>query len=138
MRNTYPQVEVELKTGSGGIFDVEANDDRLGILLTHLNDDTKWGRLERALWAATVAAYELVASGVRLDSTTVSGYHTRHEDGLMQLGHSKDHRPDLAQVKSLNASLAWRGERDKAGITSVVGDIGTFAGLVTDMLEREP
>ncbi len=27
MRNTYPQVEVELKTGSGGIFDVEANDD---------------------------------------------------------------------------------------------------------------
>lgn len=25
MRNTYPQVEVELKTGSGGIFDVEAN-----------------------------------------------------------------------------------------------------------------
>lgn len=26
MRNTYPQVEVELKTGSGGIFDVEADD----------------------------------------------------------------------------------------------------------------
>jgi len=26
VRNTYPQVEVELKTGSGGIFDVEADD----------------------------------------------------------------------------------------------------------------
>jgi hypothetical protein len=56
--------------------DVEANDDRLGILLTHLNDDTKWGRLERALWAATV-----------------SGYHTRHEDGLMQLGTARTIAP---------------------------------------------
>lgn len=27
MRNTYPQVEVEMKTGSGGIYDVEADDD---------------------------------------------------------------------------------------------------------------
>ena len=27
MRNNLPQVEVELKTGSGGIFDVEADDD---------------------------------------------------------------------------------------------------------------
>jgi transposase len=90
--------------------DVEANDDRLGILLTHLSDDTKWGRLERALWAATVAAYELVASGVRLDSTTVSGYHTRHEDGLMQLGHSKDHRPDLAQVKLMAAAAEPTGQ----------------------------
>jgi hypothetical protein len=35
----------------------------------------------------------------RLNSTTVSGYHTRHEDGLMQVGHSKDHHPDLAQSK---------------------------------------
>jgi hypothetical protein len=66
---------------------------------THLSDDTKWMRLERALWAATVAAYELVVSGVRLDSTTVSGYHTHHEDGLMQLGYSKENRPDLTQVK---------------------------------------
>ncbi|MFZ4851050.1 MAG: IS1634 family transposase [Caldilinea sp.] len=90
--------------------DVEANDDRLSILLTHLSDDTKWARLERALWAATVAAYELVETGVRLDSTTVSGYHTRHEDGLMQLGHSKDHRPDLAQVKLMAAAAEPTGQ----------------------------
>lgn len=89
---------------------VEANDDRLGILLTHLSDDTKLEQLERALWAATVAAYEMVESGVRFDSTTVSGYHTRHEDGLMQLGHSKDHRPDLAQVKLMAAAAEPTGQ----------------------------
>jgi transposase len=36
---------------------------------------------------------------VRLDSTTVSGYVHPSPDGLFQFGHSKDHRPDLPQVK---------------------------------------
>jgi transposase len=34
-----------------------------------------------------------------VDSTTASGYWTVTEDGYFQLGHSKDHRPDLPQVK---------------------------------------
>ncbi|WP_460141588.1 Gfo/Idh/MocA family protein [Pseudomonas sp. S2_E01] len=37
-------------------------------------------------------------------------------------------------VESLNASLAWRGERDKAGISSVVGDIGTHAFNLMEFL----
>ena len=40
---------------------------------------------------------------VRLDATTSCGYHTVTDDGLMQLGHSKDHRPDLAQFKLMAA-----------------------------------
>jgi hypothetical protein len=36
---------------------------------------------------------------VRVDSTNASGYMTVIENGLFQFGHSKDHRPDLFQLK---------------------------------------
>ena len=41
---------------------------------------------------------------VRLDATTSYGYHAIDDDGLMQLGHSKDHRPDLPQIKLMAAA----------------------------------
>src|SRR5919198_1112437 len=40
-----------------------------------------------------------------VDSTTASGYWTVTEDGLFQFGHSKDHRPDLPQVKVMLSAL---------------------------------
>ena len=43
--------------------------------------------------------YDLQPVRVRVDSTTASGHWTVTEEGLFQLGHSKDHRPDLPQVK---------------------------------------
>lgn len=89
---------------------IEANDDRLGIVLRHLSDDEKWEQMEQALWAATVAVYDVTLTGVRLDSTTAYGYHTATEDGLMQMGHSKDHRPDLAQVKLMAAAAEPTGQ----------------------------
>ncbi len=49
--------------------------------------------------------YDLKAEGVRLDSTTASGYCGVSEDGLFQWGHSKNKRPDLAQVKIMLATL---------------------------------
>jgi transposase len=42
---------------------------------------------------------------VRLDSTTASGYWSVTEDGLFQFGHSKDHCPDLPQVKVMLSAL---------------------------------
>jgi transposase len=42
---------------------------------------------------------------VRIDTTTGSGYWQVTADGLFQLGHSKDHRPDLPQVKVVLATL---------------------------------
>ena len=42
---------------------------------------------------------------VRIDSTTASGYWAVTAEGLFQFGHSKDHRPDLPQVKVVVASL---------------------------------
>src|SRR5216683_2262949 len=42
---------------------------------------------------------------VLVDSTTVSGYWTVTEEGLFQLGYSKDHRPDLPQLKVMLSAL---------------------------------
>src|SRR5205814_1874197 len=46
---------------------------------------------------------------VRLDATTTYGYHASDDDGLMQLGHSKDHRPDLPQIKLMAAAAEPAG-----------------------------
>jgi transposase len=86
----------------------EFSDDRLSIVLRRLHD-TDWSALETDLWRATCEVYEVPISCVRLDSTTSCGYHTIDPDGIMQLGHSKDHRPDLAQLKLMAAGAQPTG-----------------------------
>jgi transposase len=89
--------------------DVEFSDDRLGGVLRRLSNDAAWEAIEHELWAATVAVYELEVRGIRLDSTTSYGYHHVTEEGVMQLGHSKDHRPDLPQLKLMAAAAEPAG-----------------------------
>lgn len=88
---------------------VEFNDDRLGGVLRRLSDDEAWAAIEQDLWVNTVAVYDLDLIGVRLDSTTSYGYHQPHEDGTMQHGMSKDHRPDLPQLKLMAAAAEPSG-----------------------------
>jgi hypothetical protein len=47
--------------------------------------------------------YDLQGRVVRVDTTTAAAYVT--PEGMFQLGHSKDHRPDLPQVKIAMAVL---------------------------------
>jgi transposase len=82
---------------------VEFSDDRLTLVLKRLADPAAWKALEADLWHAHCDVYALPVERVRLDATTSCGYHAVTEDGLMQLGHSKDHRPDLAQFKLMAA-----------------------------------
>jgi transposase len=82
---------------------VEFGDDRLSIILRRLHD-ADWSALEADLWKATCEVYEISYQCIRLDSTTSFGYHTITPDGLMQRGHSKDHRPDLPQLKLMAAA----------------------------------
>lgn len=82
---------------------IEFADDRLSIVLRRLHD-ADWSALEADLWRATCEVYEISYQCVRLDSTTSFGYHTIAPDGLMQRGHSKDHRPDLPQLKLMAAA----------------------------------
>lgn len=82
---------------------VEFSDDRLTLLLKRLGVPADWESLEADLWHTHWDVYALPVERVRLDATTSCGYHTVTEDGLMQRGHSKDHRPDLAQFKLMAA-----------------------------------
>lgn len=91
------------------IREVEFSDDRLGVVLYRLSNDATWNAIERDLWATTVTVYALELTGIRLDSTTSYGYHQVTEDGVMQRGHSKDHRPDLPQLKLMAAAAEPSG-----------------------------
>jgi transposase len=82
---------------------VEFSDDRLTLVLKRLANTQIWEALEADLWRTHCDVYALPVDRVRLDATTSCGYHTVTDDGLMQLGHSKDHRPDLAQFKLMAA-----------------------------------
>jgi transposase len=80
----------------------EFSDDRLGILLTNLAA-ADWDDIESDLFYSCFDVYELPKDAFHLDTTTSCGYHTIEPDGIMQLGHSKDHRPDLPQLKIMAA-----------------------------------
>jgi transposase len=87
------------------VHPLDVSDDRLATVLEALSDDTRWSACEGALNHHLLRVYDLQAECVRLDSTTASGHWTVTEDGLFQFGHSKDHRPDLPQVKIMVSAL---------------------------------
>src|SRR5215510_9918648 len=72
-------------------------DDRLATILDYLGVAERWGAFEHALNQSVLRVYDLQGRMVRVDTTTAAAYVT--PEGLFQLGHSKDHRPDLPQVK---------------------------------------
>jgi transposase len=89
---------------------VEFGDDRLTLVLKRLSDPAVWQESEADLWHVQCEAYALPAvERVRFDATTSYGYHAIDDDGLMQLGHSKDHRPDLPQIKLMAAAAEPSG-----------------------------
>jgi transposase len=100
---------LEACTGES-IRDVDFTDDRLSLVLEALSNPDTWDRVEALLWNGTCEVYALPQERVRLDSTTSYGFHTIVADGLMQLGHSKDHRPDLPQLKLMAAAAEPTGQ----------------------------
>lgn len=84
---------------------LDFSDDRLAIGLDMLSDDERWVAFEAGLNQRTLRVYNLQAKCVRIDTSTVSGYWQITEDGLFQLGYSKDHRPDQPQLKMVLSTL---------------------------------
>jgi len=84
---------------------LDFSDDRLGDGLSALSQDAAWEGFEAALNGHLLRVYNLNPQQVRLDGTTASGYGSVTPDGLFQFGHSKDHRPDLPQVKVMLSTL---------------------------------
>jgi len=87
------------------IREVEFSDDRLANLLDKLSDDESWYRFEDDFSKHTIETYELPVETIRCDGSAACGYHEVIENGIMQYGRSKDHRPDLPQLKMMTATL---------------------------------
>ena len=86
--------------------ETDFTDDRLANVLTMLGTPARQTALTQALVQQWVRVYHLPVQTARLDSTTVSVYHDpTAPDSLLQLGHSKDHRPDLRQFKAMLSTL---------------------------------
>src|SRR5713226_6241696 len=110
---------------------LDFSDDRLAAILDYLSDDERWQACERALGQHLIRVYDLHPSRVRVDSTTVSGYVQPSPDGLFQFGHSKEHRPDLPQVKIKLSALDPLGL--PLGVTIVGGqraDDGLYVSAI--------
>lgn len=80
--------------------ELDFSDDRLCQVLDYLGaGEAAWESYERDQNATLMRVYDMKARRVRIDSTTAKSYVAVTEDGLFQFGHSKEHRPDLAQLK---------------------------------------
>lgn len=107
-------------------------DDRLTLVLRALSRAASWQGIEQDLGQDTIRVYELQQKQVRLDATTVSGYHSISENGLFQFGQSKD-APGLPQVKVMVGAL------DPLGlplVTEVVSGQRADDGLYIPAAER--
>ena len=84
--------------------DTDLTDDRLSEVARHLSDDALWHQIESSLNRRMIRTYRLPRRRVRLDSTTAK-INKQGVSWLFRRGHSKDHRPDLPQLKVMLGSL---------------------------------
>ncbi|MCL5997295.1 MAG: IS1634 family transposase [Chloroflexi bacterium] len=108
-------------------------DDRLAEVAWVLSHDDVWHPLEQSVTGRVVRAYELKPQRVRLDSTTAKVYGGSEVSVLFQRGHSKDHRPDLRQLKLMLAALDPLGLL--AGVDVLAGQTADD-GLYVPMIQR--
>ena len=87
------------------INELDFTDDKLSLILNKFSDDKIWEKSECAVNKHSIRVYDLNLEIIRIDTTTASSYGQIAETGLLQFGHSKDHRPDLGQVKIASATL---------------------------------
>lgn len=86
------------------VRELDFTDDRLTLLLRRLSKPGTWHAIEKELGQSIIRVYELKPKQVRLDPTTVSGYHDGGAESIFQYGHSKDD-PTLKQIKAMVAAL---------------------------------
>lgn len=135
--HVQPWVEAHLDTLTAcfgkPVRPLDFSDDRLADRLDRLADAATWAELETALNGAVLRVYAVDGDRVRLDSTSAKTYAGVSEGGLFQFGHSKDHRPDLPQVKISLSAL------DALGVpltTTVVSGNGADDPLYVPEIQR--
>jgi len=103
---------IELATG-WQIGQKDATDDRLGRLSEVLGEDEEAvSECQLRMGQSLISAYQLPTEIVRYDTTSFNVYHhpDNGKNGILDFGHSKNHRSDLLQFKQGLATL------DPAGI----------------------
>jgi len=105
------RVLLEMATG-WEIGEKDATDDRIGIMMSDFGNDTaKILEFHQNNGPQIIQAFELPTEIGRYDTTSVNVHHSKEGDsGLLNLGHSKDKRPNLLQFKQ------GLGVLDPAGI----------------------
>jgi transposase len=80
---------------------LDFSDDRWAEMLDRLAKAEPWAAVETGINDVVLRVYDLgqPSAPIRIDSTSAKTYAEVSENGLFQLGHRKDHRPDLPQVK---------------------------------------
>jgi len=73
--------------------------------LRSVRDDASWHACEQELMGHLLRVSDVHTPCVHMDTTTASSSANVNAQGLVHLGHSKDHRPDLPQRNSVLASL---------------------------------
>jgi transposase len=133
VRDWVEQAHTTLEKVTGlNIRATDFTDDRLTIVLRELSRPKYWHAIEQDLGQNTIRAYDLEQATVRVDATTVSGYHTIGEASLFQFGKSKDD-PERPQIKLMQATL------DPLGLplaTDVVSGEQADDGLYVPIIER--
>lgn len=104
-----PRLHTRRECTGQPVHPLAVGDDRLATVLEALSDDRRWRAGEGALNQHAVRVYALQPACVRRDRTTASGDWSVTEDGLFQVGHRQDQRPELPQVKIMRSALAPLG-----------------------------
>lgn len=108
-------------------------DDKLADGLKMLSKDKDWEEIEKHLGERLIRVYKLEKEAIRLDTTSCAVFHESEDKEIIKYGHSKDHRPDLAQFKVMLATL------DPLGlplITEVVAGNAADDGLYLPAIEK--
>lgn len=110
---------LSLQAALGVTFvETDFTDDRLAQVLDYLHREAAWTAFEEKLNAWLLRVYDLATDTIRLDSTSAKSFGMVTPEGLLQFGHSKDHRPDLPQFKIQLSTLDPLGLPLTATITS--------------------
>jgi len=133
VRDWVRQAQSTLEHVTGrSIRDTDFTDDRLAIVLRLLSKADAWSAIEQELGQTIIRVYDLAKAPVRLDATTISGYHAGGPTSLFQFGESKD-AADLRQVKVMMGAL------DPLGLplaTDVVSGERADDGLYVSIIDR--
>jgi transposase len=92
--------------GYGDLSGKDFTDDRLGSLLSSFGQEAIWQIFMNSFSRKLLKMYEIQVQHVELDATIAQQYREIIEGGLLQMGHSKQHRRDLGQIKSMLSNAA--------------------------------